>query len=184
LAAAALLHSPIPTSIRLWGRVEAACLPRRSGCAPIQSEREQGPQRSPPRDLTRFRRDRRRRATPEHPLACEATQFAPGLCPFENMARKRNPIVYLDVSIGDELDGRMIFELFADVAPLISENFRALCTGELGKTKKPLCYKGSTFHRVIKGFMAQGGDFAKGNGEFTQLVLHFTIFYFFSFWEK
>jgi len=80
------------------------------------------------------------------------------------MARKRNPIVYLDVSIGDELDGRMIFELFADVAPLISENFRALCTGELGKTKKPLCYKGSTFHRVIKGFMAQGGDFAKGNG--------------------
>ncbi|RLN09423.1 peptidyl-prolyl cis-trans isomerase CYP95 isoform X1 [Panicum miliaceum] len=80
------------------------------------------------------------------------------------MARKRNPIVFLDVSIGDELDGRMIFELFADVAPLTSENFRALCTGELGKTKKPLCYKGSTFHRVIKGFMAQGGDFAKGNG--------------------
>jgi hypothetical protein len=49
----------------------------------------------------------------------------------ENMARKRNPIVFLDVSIGEELDGRMIFELFADVAPLTSENFRALCTGNL-----------------------------------------------------
>jgi len=44
-------------------------------------------------------------------IQCEATQFAPGLCPFKNMARKRNSIVYLDVSIGDELDGRMIFEV-------------------------------------------------------------------------
>ncbi|PWZ27357.1 Peptidyl-prolyl cis-trans isomerase CYP63 [Zea mays] len=96
------------------------------------------------------------------------------------MERKRNPIVFLDVSVGDEPDERMIFELFADVAPLVTENFRALCTGELGighKTKKPLCYKGSSFHRVIEGFMAQGGDIAKGNGEFAQLVLplHFAI---------
>uniref|UniRef100_A0A804PFM9 peptidylprolyl isomerase n=1 Tax=Zea mays TaxID=4577 RepID=A0A804PFM9_MAIZE len=83
------------------------------------------------------------------------------------MGRKKNPIVFLDVSVGDEPDERMIFELFADVAPLTTENFRALCTGELGigqKTKKPLCYKGTLFHRVIKGFMAQGGDIAKENG--------------------
>uniref|UniRef100_A0A453NW27 Peptidyl-prolyl cis-trans isomerase n=1 Tax=Aegilops tauschii subsp. strangulata TaxID=200361 RepID=A0A453NW27_AEGTS len=83
------------------------------------------------------------------------------------MGRKKNPIVFLDVSIGDGPDERMIFELFANVAPLTAENFRALCTGEMGigqSTKKPLYYKGSTFHRVIKGFMAQGGDFSNGDG--------------------
>ncbi|KAM0844883.1 hypothetical protein ACQ4PT_056802 [Festuca glaucescens] len=83
------------------------------------------------------------------------------------MGGNKNPIVFLDVSIADGPDERMIFELFADVAPLTAENFRALCTGEKGigqTTKKPLYYKGSIFHRVIKGFMAQGGDFSNGNG--------------------
>ncbi|KAL1832799.1 hypothetical protein ACET3Z_002450 [Daucus carota] len=62
---------------------------------------------------------------------------------------------------------RIVFELFADVVPRTAENFRALCTGEKGvgsSTGKPLHFKGTVFHRIIKGFMAQGGDFSKGNG--------------------
>lgn len=53
----------------------------------------------------------------------------------------------------------MIFELFADAVPKTSENFREFCTGEYRRDGVPLGYKGATFHRVIKDFMIQGGDF-------------------------
>jgi len=77
-----------------------------------------------------------------------------------------NPKVFFDVTIGGRAEGRITFELFADVVPKTAENFRALCTGEKGKGRsgKPLHYKGSGFHRVIKDFMLQGGDFTRGNG--------------------
>ncbi|XP_060254755.1 peptidyl-prolyl cis-trans isomerase H isoform X2 [Ovis aries] len=67
-----------------------------------------------------------------------------------------NPVVFFDVSIGGQEVGRMKIELFADVVPKTAENFR--------KDGVPIGYKGSTFHRVIKDFMIQGGDFVNGDG--------------------
>ena len=77
-----------------------------------------------------------------------------------------NPKVFFDISIGGKDSGRLTFELYADKTPKTAENFRALCTGEkgTGKSGKPLHFLNSIFHRVIPGFMAQGGDFTNFNG--------------------
>lgn len=78
----------------------------------------------------------------------------------------QNPKVFFDVSVDNQPAGRIVMELYADTVPKTAENFRALCTGEKGKGKsgKPLHYKGCVFHRIIPGFMIQGGDFTRGNG--------------------
>ena len=71
----------------------------------------------------------------------------------------QNPTVFFNVSADGESIGRIVFELRADIAPKTAENFRALCTGEMG-----FGYKGSPFHRIIQQFMCQGGDFTNQNG--------------------
>eukprot|EP00439_Symbiodinium_sp_Y106_P035170 s1914_g4.t1 len=77
-----------------------------------------------------------------------------------------NPHVFMDVEAGGSALGRIEFELFKEVAPMTVENFRALATGESGPglAGSTRHFKGSPFHRIIPGFMCQGGDITHGNG--------------------
>lgn len=77
------------------------------------------------------------------------------------------PVCFLEFTWGEsQMPKRVVIQLFYDKAPLACENFRCLCTGELGTGRmgKPLCYRYSKIHRVVPKFCVQGGDFTKGDG--------------------
>jgi len=65
--------------------------------------------------------------------------------------RRMNPIVTIEMQNGDVIK----IELYPDIAPNTVNNFISLVNKGF--------YNGLTFHRVIRGFMIQGGD-PLGNG--------------------
>ena len=73
---------------------------------------------------------------------------------------------YFDIEIDGEKTGRIVFGMYGNVVPKTVKNFSTLCDGSagMGNAGKPLHFEGSAFHRIIPGFMAQGGDFTAGNG--------------------
>merc|ERR1712154_642543 len=82
-----------------------------------------------------------------------------GTCRSLHLTSTTMSEVFFDIAVGGQPQGRICFKLYSDVVPKTAENFRALCTG-----KKGFGYAGSKFHRIIPGFMCQGGDFTRGNG--------------------
>lgn len=89
---------------------------------------------------------------------------------IEAIEKRGNAVVFLDVALGDGDNavnlGRIKLELFINDCPKTAENFRQFCTGEYiqKSNEQPIGYKNSIFHRVMKDFMIQGGDFMNNNG--------------------
>ncbi|UIZ27634.1 hypothetical protein KXD40_005610 [Peronospora effusa] len=77
------------------------------------------------------------------------------------ITKDTDPTVYMNISIAGAPVGRIVMRLLKDEVPLASENFRCLCTGEKGGI---FSLKGCKFHRIIKNFVVQGGDFTTGDG--------------------
>ena len=74
--------------------------------------------------------------------------------------------VFFDITVGGYKYGRIVFGLYGNTTPITVKNFVDLAEGQdrVGNSGKKLSYKGSKFHRIIPGFMAQGGDFTTGDG--------------------
>ena len=71
---------------------------------------------------------------------------------------------WFDMSIGGEAAGRIRLGLFGEVTPATVANFVGLVRGGSERNGRPLHYKGSRMHRIMPGFMLQGGDFTRGDG--------------------
>ena len=63
-----------------------------------------------------------------------------------------NPVVFLSIKIGQNEPEKLKLRLFKNIVPKTVENFMMLCKG-FEKDGETLHYKGSSFHRIVKGFM-------------------------------
>lgn len=75
------------------------------------------------------------------------------------MDKKARSKCWFEMSVAGKVLGKLVFELYDDITPKTAENFFTICSGT-----KDLTYKGSPFHRIIPGFMLQGGDITRGDG--------------------
>lgn len=85
---------------------------------------------------------------------CLLTEGVLGLVD-EYVQSKKRQHVFMDIKINEEDAGRVVFELFDDIVPYTVDNFIFMCENH---------YKGSVFHRIIKDFIIQGGDYINSDG--------------------
>ena len=107
--------------------------------------------------------DQRYQQQPIHQMPPQQYQQPHGSVAWQvqKISTSKRPVCFLDISIGGQMAGRIVLELFSDITPKTCENFRAICTGEKGGN---MSYKGCPFHRIIPQFMVQGGDFTNHDG--------------------
>ena len=100
-------------------------------------------------------------------LGCAVALLIFSLLPFEVQTQKEETKgpkvtheVTFDIAIGKNAIGSITIGLFGKTVPKTVKNFFELAQKPEGEG-----YKGSAFHRVIKDFMIQGGDFTRGDGK-------------------
>mmetsp|Transcript_10903 Transcript_10903/g.15915 ORF Transcript_10903/g.15915 Transcript_10903/m.15915 type:complete len:266 (-) Transcript_10903:180-977(-) len=71
---------------------------------------------------------------------------------------------YFDITIDGRPAGRIVLGLYGNIVPKTCENFLQLCQGNATGNGRAIKYEGSGFHRIIPGFMVQGGDITHHNG--------------------
>merc|ERR1712018_520959 len=96
-------------------------------------------------------------------LGCAVALLIFSLLPFETESKGDGPKVTheveFDITIGGEAQGTIKIGLFGKTVPRTVANFF-----QLAQKSKPEGYVDSIFHRVIKDFMLQSGDFTRGDG--------------------
>lgn len=88
-----------------------------------------------------------------------ATVFCSGSNAEDKKGPKVTDKVWFDINIDGKYEGKVEIGLFGQTVPKTTKNFI-----ELAKKPEGEGYKGSKFHRVIRDFMIQGGDFTNGDG--------------------
>lgn len=77
-----------------------------------------------------------------------------------------DPIVFIVIRVAGGRSQRIHIQLFSKIVPITANNFlQIIVGGKMMPNKKPLTYQNTIFHRLIKGFMIQGGDVENKNGE-------------------
>jgi len=85
-------------------------------------------------------------------------------CDLANKNPNNVTKIFFDITIDNVPAGRIVMELFNEVTPRTVENFKRLAIGQINGNGEPYGFKGTKFHRVIPGFMLQGGDFQNEDG--------------------
>uniref|UniRef100_UPI00358F2028 probable inactive peptidyl-prolyl cis-trans isomerase-like 6 n=1 Tax=Myxine glutinosa TaxID=7769 RepID=UPI00358F2028 len=83
-----------------------------------------------------------------------------------HLEKTKNMYVSMDIDIGGDPAGKIVFELFTDICPKTCDNFISLCVGQTAG----LHYAGSSIHRVVPDGWLQGGDIVSGKGNRGQSV--------------
>ncbi len=157
-----LAHPPVRSRHHVVGLLTYLTIAVAPGC-----------ESSPPEPESRPEAARKQTPTAAQQKSAQPPANEPGADPvggkfdMKDATAGLSPGKTLEATIKTNL-GTMTCELFDDKAPITVANFVGLARGlrpffHAGEWKKAPAYDGTTFHRVIKGFMIQGGD-PDGNG--------------------